>query len=177
MIEKIKEVYERINNEFLLQSPFGPFNDKKFRAEFKTRLENEIDNSVIKCDEENNPVDVIESCCLAVRVSWVENNEDKHCDLVFGQPERVSIKKDEINFKNDILSELITTENLYEKEDYDSMGTFSSHYMDVVESKEDIPDKEFPVKQFKLKVFTEFHETSEYRVSAKTTHEFEKDLK
>ena len=55
MKEKIKEVYERINNEFLSISPFGAMNTKNFRTEFKERLENEIVNSVIKCDEENNP--------------------------------------------------------------------------------------------------------------------------
>ena len=71
-------------------SPFGPFNTKKYRTEFKERLEKEIVNSVIKCDEENNPPDVVDLCCLVAKVSWVENHQHKYykyCDLIFGQPE------------------------------------------------------------------------------------------
>ena len=89
MIKKIQEVYERINNEFLSMSPFGQMNSKNYRTEFKQRLENEIVNSVIKCDEENNPPDVIDFCCLVAKVSWVENHQQKYCDLIFGQPEQV----------------------------------------------------------------------------------------
>ena len=89
MIEKIQEVYERINNEFLSMSTFGPMNSKNYRTEFKQRLENEIVNSVIKCDEENNPPDVIDFCCLVAKVSWTENHQQKYCDLIFGQPEQV----------------------------------------------------------------------------------------
>ena len=89
MIKKIQEVYERINNEFLSMNPFGPMNSKNYRTEFKQRLENEIVNSVIKCDEENNPPDVINFCCLVAKVSWVENHQQKYCDLIFGQPEQV----------------------------------------------------------------------------------------
>lgn len=89
MIEKIKEVYERTNNEFISMSPFGPMNSKNYRTEFKQRLENEIVNSVIKCDEENNPPNVIDLCCLVAKVSWVENHQEKYCNLVFGQPEQV----------------------------------------------------------------------------------------
>lgn len=89
MIEKIQEVYERINNEFLSMTPFGPMNTKNYRTEFKQRLETEIVNSVIKCDEENNPPDVIDCCCLATRVSWIENHQQKYCDLIFGQSEQV----------------------------------------------------------------------------------------
>lgn len=96
MIKKIQEVYERINNEFLSMSPFGPMNNKNYRTEFKQRLENEIPNSVIKCDEENNPPDVIKFCCLVARVYWVENHQQKYCDLIFGQPEQVI--KLQINF-------------------------------------------------------------------------------
>jgi len=89
MIEKIKEVYERINNEFLSQSPFGAMNTKQFRIDFKQRLENEIVNSVIKCDEENNLPEIIYFCCLVAKVSWMENHQEKCCNLVFGQPEQV----------------------------------------------------------------------------------------
>lgn len=91
MIEKIKEVYERINNEFLSMSPFGPMNSKNFRTEFKERLENEIVNSVIKCDGENNPPEVIDFCCLVAKVSWIENYQEKYCNLIFGQPEQAMI--------------------------------------------------------------------------------------
>ncbi len=84
MLNKIQEVYERINNEL----PFGTFNDKKFRTEFKERLQNEFINCNIKCDEENNPPEVIDNCCLIAKVSWIENNKLKYCDLIFGQPEQ-----------------------------------------------------------------------------------------
>ena len=89
MINKIQEVYERINNEFLSVSPFGPMNSQNYRAKFKERLEKELDNSVIKCDEENNPSNVIDSCCLVARVFWTENHQQKYCNLVFGQPDQV----------------------------------------------------------------------------------------
>jgi hypothetical protein len=89
MINKIQEVYERINNEFLSISPFGILNDKKIRLEFKERLENEFTNTFIKCDEENNPPEVIDNCLLVAKLSWIGNNKYKYCDLIFGQPEQV----------------------------------------------------------------------------------------
>lgn len=86
MIDKIQEVYERINNEFLSMGSFGPINSKSYRTEFKERLQNEFHNSVIKCDEENNSPDVINFCCLVTKISWTENHQQKYCDLIFGQP-------------------------------------------------------------------------------------------
>ena len=41
-LNKIREVYERIQNEFLSMSPFGPMNTKEYRLQFKERLENEF---------------------------------------------------------------------------------------------------------------------------------------
>ena len=89
MIDKIQELYEIINNEFISMSPFGHMNNKNYRAEFKQRLEKEIVNSFIKCDEENNPPEVVDFCCLVARVSWTENHQNKYCDLIFGQLEQV----------------------------------------------------------------------------------------
>lgn len=88
MINKIKEVYIRINTEFLSMCPFGPMNTKNFREKFKQRLESEIENSIVKCDEENNTPDVIDSCCIVAKVSWIEGNIEKYCNLVFGQLEK-----------------------------------------------------------------------------------------
>lgn len=39
MIEKIKEVYIRINNELNSKYPSGRFNSKDYRIEFKQLLE------------------------------------------------------------------------------------------------------------------------------------------
>lgn len=88
MINKINEVYNRINNEFLTMSPIGPMNTRNFRLEFEQRLANEFIDCIIKCDEENNSCDVIDSCCLVARVSWYQNCEQKYCDLIFGQPKQ-----------------------------------------------------------------------------------------
>lgn len=88
MINKINEVYNRINNEFLTMGPFGPMNTRNFRLEFEQRLANEFIDCIIKCDEENNSPNVIFLCCLVARVSWYENYEQKYCNLIFGQPEQ-----------------------------------------------------------------------------------------
>lgn len=88
-LEKIQVVYEKINGEFLLASPLGPTNNRNFREEFKETLEKEIPGSTVKCDEENNPPDVIESNCIVAWVSWVEDNSYKYCKLIFGQPDQV----------------------------------------------------------------------------------------
>jgi hypothetical protein len=66
-------------------------NSKNYRTGFKQRLENEIVNSVIKCDEENNPPEAVYFCCLVAKVSWIENHQEKYCDLIFGQPKQAII--------------------------------------------------------------------------------------
>ena len=79
MIELIKEVYEKINNELNQK-----YNTKTLRLEVKEWLEREIPNSVIKCDEENNTPDVIDSSNMVAKVSQTENHQLKYYDLVFG---------------------------------------------------------------------------------------------
>jgi len=71
-------------------------NDGKFRLEFKRRLENEIldigisqEDYLIKCDEENNSPEVIDSFCLVATVFWIEKFQYKYCNLIFGQDENV----------------------------------------------------------------------------------------
>lgn len=85
----LREVYEKFNNEFIYMSPFGPMNDRIFRAAFKERLENKIANSIVKCDEENNTPEVIDYCCLIAEVMWEENYRKKYYKLIFGEPEQI----------------------------------------------------------------------------------------
>jgi hypothetical protein len=93
MIDKIKEIYERIDNDFLLTELI---NNVKSRSEFKRRLENEIldigisqKDYLIKCDEENNSPEVIDYSCLVATVFWIEKFQYKYCNLIFGQAENV----------------------------------------------------------------------------------------
>lgn len=88
MDEKIKEISDRINNEF---SNGAKFNNKDVRMELKNRLEQELPECTIKCNEENNPPELIDLCCIAARASWMENHQEKEYILVFGQKEQVNI--------------------------------------------------------------------------------------
>lgn len=91
METKIKEVYEKINNELLEQYPFGgPFNDDETREEYRIRLKNEIGDVEVKCDLDNNPPEIVDECVLVATVRWTPKNsqETKYYHLVFGQPEQ-----------------------------------------------------------------------------------------
>ena len=90
MIEKILEVYEKINTEF--KSNFPP-NNERTRFELKLRLAEEIGNEVsVMCDETNNTQFVLDNNCIVARVSWRHFHspyEYHFCNLVFGQDEQV----------------------------------------------------------------------------------------
>lgn len=91
LLDKIREVYERIQNEFLSMSPFGPMNTKEYRLQFKERLENEFIGSVVRCDETNNTPNIIDNHGLVARVSFPipDSIGYKYLDLIFGTPDDV----------------------------------------------------------------------------------------
>ncbi len=83
MLQKIQEVYERLNVELVAT---GKFNTKDYQLEIKQRLEKELPSCNIKCDIENNPPDIIENCCLVAMVYWANNSKNmQYTHLVFGQ--------------------------------------------------------------------------------------------
>lgn len=90
-LNKINEVYERIQNEFLSMSPFGPMNTKEYRLQFKARLENEFIGSAVTCDETNNTPNVIYNGGLVARVSLPipDSIGYTYFDLIFGTPDNV----------------------------------------------------------------------------------------
>lgn len=48
-------------------------------------LRSELPECRIKCDEENNPPDVVDSCSLVARASWTDARYgEMYIDMVFG---------------------------------------------------------------------------------------------
>lgn len=87
MIEKIISAYENLNAELIKTMPF---NDSKTREMIRTKLEDELTDCNIKCDEENNPPLIIDECVAVAKVWWKgEGHEIKYVDLIFGNPEQV----------------------------------------------------------------------------------------
>lgn len=91
LLNNIQEVYDRIQNEFLSMSPFGPMNTKEYRLQFKERLENEFTGSAVTCDETNNTPNVIDNHGLVARVSFPipHSISYEYFDLIFGTPDDV----------------------------------------------------------------------------------------
>jgi hypothetical protein len=87
MIESVIKAYEALNAE--LQNDM-PVNDNKTRDRIKTSLENQLPHCEIKCDEENNNPEIIETCVAVARVSWINKAmEISYVDLIFGTPQQV----------------------------------------------------------------------------------------
>ena len=88
MKEKIQEVREKLNNEICAAMPI---NNKSTREFIKTRLEEELGDSVlvIKCDEENNSPEIVDMNCAIARVSWLDSCQAKYSNLIFGQDVQV----------------------------------------------------------------------------------------
>lgn len=86
MIKKVIKSYEALNN--ILNHDMA-FNDKPTRLMIKNRLESELPDCEVTCDETNNPVDIIEACVCVARVQWNMGYEIKYVDLIFGTPEQI----------------------------------------------------------------------------------------
>lgn len=95
MIEKIIKLYEALNAELVVEYLF---NDKITRYGIKTRLETELPDCEICCDETNNPPNVVDSGACVARVMWKTHSghEFKYVDLIFGRPEQIVKYQDEI---------------------------------------------------------------------------------
>jgi len=89
MIKKVIKSYETLN---ALLNHDMPFNDKSTRLMIKSRLESELPNTEVICDETNNPPDIINACVCVARVMWMEKGmEIKYVDLIFGNPEQIAV--------------------------------------------------------------------------------------
>lgn len=86
MLEQIIKTYEAINAELLINTPY---NDLPTRDMIKASLERELENCFVKCDEENNPSEVIEQCIAVATVEWFGDEGLHTIDLVFGRPEQI----------------------------------------------------------------------------------------
>jgi hypothetical protein len=91
MREKIERVYKEMNAQFCQENSF---NDELTKGWVRKTLREAFGTQVIiKCDDENNPPEVVGQCLLIARVTW---NSDyglewqyKYVDMVFGNPEQV----------------------------------------------------------------------------------------
>jgi hypothetical protein len=94
MIKKVIKAYEALNAE--LQNDM-PVNDTKTREIIKARLESELPHCDIKCDEENNPPDIIDACVGVARAQWINKAmEISYVNLIFGRPEQIVRIQDQL---------------------------------------------------------------------------------
>jgi len=87
MIENIISSYEALNAELLDNMHV---NDIKTRDLITIKLTTELPDCDVKCDEENNPPEIVDACVAVARVSWVSLEiGSTYVDLVFGAPEQI----------------------------------------------------------------------------------------
>lgn len=88
MIEKIVKTYKKINKSLMKKKAL---NNKETRDYVAARLENDLQNCNIFCDETNNPPDIINKCICIARVSWLNHNRNlNYVDLIFGSASQVA---------------------------------------------------------------------------------------
>lgn len=91
MIQKIQEVYGSIMTEFL-RNP--TMNTPELRSGILERLCRELPGAGVKCDEENNPPEIIDQNVLVARISWIQDGGLMHTNLYFGDYESIrNLKK------------------------------------------------------------------------------------
>lgn len=94
MIEKIVETYEALNAELLTETPV---NNVVTRKRIKTKLETELPNCEVICDETNNTPMLIDNCVAIARLSWLSGAmELKYVDMIFGNPEQIMKIRDQL---------------------------------------------------------------------------------
>ena len=84
-MEEIDNVYVKMNNIFCNDMNYE--NNSINRNKIKELLQIELgDKYKIKCDEENNPCDVMENFCLVTKIKWDYSlgGKYKYCNLIFG---------------------------------------------------------------------------------------------
>jgi len=86
MIKKVIKAYEALNN--ILNHDMS-MNDKPTRLMIKSRLESELPDCEVTCDETNNSTDIIEAQVCVARVQWNIGYVIKYVDLIFGTPEQI----------------------------------------------------------------------------------------
>jgi hypothetical protein len=105
MRAKIEDAYKFVNDTLCNEMPINTQTTRKWVIEkLEAKLEHEV---VVKCDEENNPPDVINQCLLVAKVMW---NSDylntwgyKYVTMIFGQPEAVAVYQNQELLDNETL--------------------------------------------------------------------------
>ena len=88
MNSQITNIYKTLNAKLLGDTPS---NDARLRSYVKKYLEKELPGVTVKCDEENNSPDVVDSNCLVARVYWDKKDIDEtvYRTLIFGQESQI----------------------------------------------------------------------------------------
>jgi hypothetical protein len=89
--QKFEEVYKEINEKLLYNMDM---NDVKTREWVKDTLrKNFLEAVLIKCDDENNPPEIIDLCLLVAQVIWNSDYSNtwqhKNVSMIFGDPKQV----------------------------------------------------------------------------------------
>ena len=93
MIKKITKTYIK-HNKLLLKN--NSFNNIETRTNIKLKLENDLQNCKITCDETNNPPDIIDKCICVARIEWLNMGMKlNYVDLIFGNPKQIAKVKQE----------------------------------------------------------------------------------
>jgi len=88
MIDKIIKSYEKINKSLLKRQAF---NDSKTRKYIATRLETDLQNCNIICDETINSPEIIDKCVCVAKVEWLNMGLVlNYVYLIFGNPEQIA---------------------------------------------------------------------------------------
>lgn len=103
MGEKIERVYKEMNDSLLHTMPF---NEPKTREWVVSTLRQAFGNlTAVKCDDENNPPDVVDQCILIAKVIWNTDycNEYgyKYVIMIFGNPDAVEKYQHQQYFDNE----------------------------------------------------------------------------
>ena len=93
MIHKINKIYQSVMSELAFP---GNFNTKETRQKYTVLITTKLNDVTkqefqIKCDEENNSIELIDDCLLCVRISWKYDASPayKYVDLIFGNIEQI----------------------------------------------------------------------------------------
>jgi len=106
MNEKIERVYKEMNESLLRTMPF---NEPKTREWVCSTLQQAFGNlTAIKCDDENNPPDVIGQRLLIAKIIWNIDCSNqygyKYIDMIFGNPDAIEKYKNQQHFDNNLFN-------------------------------------------------------------------------
>jgi hypothetical protein len=86
MIDKIQKIYDEMKHKYHA-------NILENRSSLKTELLSKLgDQFEIKCDDENNPPNIVDLNCLMVKIMWDKESDGdyKYANLVFGNEEIIN---------------------------------------------------------------------------------------